>query len=274
VIFLPIDPDFQKKREKVGKERGIAIWGPVDPPEKLGVRGTNVAVDWDICEGCGTCIEVCPVQLYEWMETPGHQTSEKKAFPARESDCIQCFQCEKRCPAQAIRVIFYPTGWHAVMAYLILAQMMSGVAYGIFMGPYLGLRIPLYIGWAIVPIGLFFMVSPGIYFPKKGRPQEGKTTMDTTVLVDSGTYGIVRHPQFLGSIMLISTSILVSQHWLSAIVGILTVVWGYTEYLPKEEKGLIIRFGDDYKHYMQRVPKLNPLLGIIRRLRRESLETG
>ncbi len=45
---MPIDPDFQKNREKVGKEEGIAIWGPVDPPKKLGIRGTYVAVDWDI----------------------------------------------------------------------------------------------------------------------------------------------------------------------------------------------------------------------------------
>ena len=83
---MPIDPDFQKNREKVGKEEGIAIWGPVEPPEKLGIRGTNVAVDWDLCIGCSICIEVCPVKLYEWMDTPGHPTSDKKAFPTRESE--------------------------------------------------------------------------------------------------------------------------------------------------------------------------------------------
>jgi protein-S-isoprenylcysteine O-methyltransferase Ste14/NAD-dependent dihydropyrimidine dehydrogenase PreA subunit len=264
---LPIDPDFQKNREKVGKKEGIAIWGLVEPPEKLGIRGTYVAVDWDICTGCGACIEVCPVKLYEWMDTLSHPTSEKKTFPARESDCIQCFLCDEGCPVRAIRVIFWPTGWQTVMAYLFMAQMMFGVAYGTFVGPYLGLRIPLFIGWVIVPIGLFFTASPGIYFPKKGRPQEGKTTMDTTVLVDNGTYGIVRHPQFLGSIMLMSASILISQHWLSVIGGVLTAVWGYTGYLPKEEKGLLIRFGDDYRRYMERVPRLNPIVGLIRLLR-------
>jgi protein-S-isoprenylcysteine O-methyltransferase Ste14 len=74
---------------------------------------------------------------------------------------------------------------------------------------------------------------------------------------------------YLGGVMLMSASIMVSQHWLSAIVGIPIAVWLYTEYLPKEEKGLLIRFGDDYKHYIQRVPKLNPFLGIIRLLRKK-----
>lgn len=104
--ILPIDTDFQNNREKVGEEEGVAVWGPVDPPEKLGIRGTNVAVDWDICEGHGICIEVCPVQLYEWRDTKGHPTSEKKAFPTREEECIQCLACEAQCPVQAIKIAF------------------------------------------------------------------------------------------------------------------------------------------------------------------------
>ncbi len=91
--------------------------------------------------------------------------------------------------------------------------------------------------------------------------------MDTTVLVDSGTYGLVRHPQLLGCIMLMSASILISQHWLSAIIGISISAWSYSGTL-KEEKGLRIKFGDDYNRYMQRVPRMNLLMGIVRRLRR------
>ncbi len=56
---MPIDPDFQKNREKVGKEEGIAIWGPVEPPKKLGIRGTSVAVDWDICAREWIKLELC-----------------------------------------------------------------------------------------------------------------------------------------------------------------------------------------------------------------------
>ena len=85
-IYVPIDPNFRKRRKKVGKEDGVAVWGPVEPPEKLGIRGTNVAVDWDICDGCGTCLDVCPMQVYRWVETPHQPASEKKALPAKESE--------------------------------------------------------------------------------------------------------------------------------------------------------------------------------------------
>ncbi|MGZ5489647.1 MAG: 4Fe-4S dicluster domain-containing protein, partial [Nitrososphaeraceae archaeon] len=63
-----------------------------------------VAVDFDICIGDGACIEACPVNVYEWLETPGHPGSEKKPFMAREKDCIFCLACENVCPPQAIKI--------------------------------------------------------------------------------------------------------------------------------------------------------------------------
>jgi len=270
---LPIDLDFQKERKKVGKEEGIAIWGPVDPPEKLGIRGTYVAVDWDICTGCGICLEVCPQQLYEWVETSGHPTSEKKAFPARELDCVQCYMCETKCPVQAIRIVYPgPTGWLAWLTVpLMFLQIIVGIIYGVLFGPSLGLQTLFYVGWLILPVALLFFFSIAIYFKKEGKPGEGKGLMNTTVLVDSGTYAIVRHPQILGGILLISASILISQHWLAAIVGVIVSVWSYLEAV-KEEKGLIIKFGDDYKRYMQKVPRINFVLGVIRLLQRRKRE--
>ena len=268
---MPIDPVFQKKRKKAGIDKGIVVWGPVDLPEKLGIRGINVAVDWDICEGCGICVSVCPQQVYEWRETSGHPTSEKKPLPARQSDCLQCFQCENVCPVKAIRVTYGGPGWASAVLLLMFAQIIVGIGYGTIFGPYLGFESPLYVGWIISVVSLPFWFSTLIYFPKKGEPQEGKRFVDTTVLVDSGLYGLVRNPQYLGCIMLMSASILVSQHWLSAIIGIPISVWLYTEIL-KEEKGLIIRFGDDYKRYMQKVPRMNLLLGVMRLLERRKTE--
>ena len=100
----PIDVGFKSKRQQVGKYNGIAIWGPTDAPGQLGIWGTNVCVDFDICVADGACIEACPVNVYEWLDTPGHPASEKKAFMAREKDCIFCLACENVCPPQAIKI--------------------------------------------------------------------------------------------------------------------------------------------------------------------------
>ena len=101
---MPIDPEFQKNRKVEGEHNGHKVWGPVEPPKKLGIHGTDVAVDWDICEGDGICIDVCPVSLFEWAESLGHPASQKKSDPAGEPDCIKCLACETQCPVQAIKV--------------------------------------------------------------------------------------------------------------------------------------------------------------------------
>jgi len=100
----PIDTTFKSKRQKAGKFKDITVWGPIDPPGQLGIWGDSVCVDFDICIGDGACIEACPVNVYEWMETPGHQGSDKKPLMAREKDCIFCLACENVCPPQAIKI--------------------------------------------------------------------------------------------------------------------------------------------------------------------------
>ena len=100
----PIDPEFKSKRQVVGSFQGIKVWGPIDPPGQLGIWGTQVTVDFDICIADGACIEACPVNVYEWLDTPGHPGSEKKTFMAREKDCIFCMACENVCPPQCVKI--------------------------------------------------------------------------------------------------------------------------------------------------------------------------
>lgn len=100
----PIDPAFKSSRQVAGTYQGIKVWGPVDAPGQLGIWGTEVTVDFDICVADGACIEACPVNVYEWLETPGHPASEKKPFMIREKDCIFCMACENVCPPQCVKI--------------------------------------------------------------------------------------------------------------------------------------------------------------------------
>jgi len=103
----------------------------------------------------------------------------------------------------------------------------------------------------------------------EGQAAEGKGIMDTTVVVESGTYGIVRHPQSLGAILTVCASVLISQHWLFALIGIF-IGWVTPKWIREEEESLLMKFGDAYKRYMDKVPSMNFVLGTIRLLRRKS----
>lgn len=213
------------------------------------------------------CFEICPKKLYEWFQTPEHLKSEKKPLPTREMECIQCYRCENECPEDAIRVVFPgPTGLGMVWVLLLFGQIIAGVLYGILLGPALGIKLLFWIGIFLLAAGMPLFFSIERTFKSKGKPGAGKSPMDTTVLVDTGPFGLVRHPQLLGGFMMVISSALVSQHYASIIIGVIVVAWWYRGVIEEEEK-LLVRFGDDYREYMQRVPRLNPLPGLIRLLK-------
>jgi NAD-dependent dihydropyrimidine dehydrogenase PreA subunit len=83
----------------------IKTWGRKGEDNGImGVWGEFVSVDYDICIADGACIDACPVQVYEWFDTPGNPASDKKPLMAREPDCIFCLACEGVCPPQAIKI--------------------------------------------------------------------------------------------------------------------------------------------------------------------------
>lgn len=94
---MPIDADFRTHRTPAQSE-GLQVWS--DSESVRGIHGTEVAVDFDLCIGDGACIEVCPVNVFEWQG----DGEDRKALPSRERDCIYCFGCEAVCPKFAIRI--------------------------------------------------------------------------------------------------------------------------------------------------------------------------
>ena len=129
---------------------------------------------------------------------------------------------------------------------------------------YYGLDFLTYIGWFIWVLSIIFGFLPMSTFRKKGGVKKGKSYIHTTILVDTGIYSIVRHPQYFAGILLNLALILLTQHWLSVIAGIIAIIIMYFDTL-KADSRLIEKFGEDYKKYMDRVPRFNFILGIIKR---------
>ena len=131
---------------------------------------------------------------------------------------------------------------------------------------YYGLDLLVYVGWMIFSVGLILIFLAGHEFQKNGGVAKGKHLVHTTVLVDSGIYALVRHPQYLSFILLVLGLILISQHWLSIISGVTGSILFYID-VRKEEQSNIRKFGNEYKSYMQKVPGMNLLAGVIRLMR-------
>lgn len=105
----PIDVDYKSKMRATASYSvsgySIKTWGRLGTDNKqMGVWGEFVSVDYDICIADGACIEACPVDVYEWFDSPGNVASERKPLMLREPDCIFCLACEGVCPPQAVKI--------------------------------------------------------------------------------------------------------------------------------------------------------------------------
>jgi protein-S-isoprenylcysteine O-methyltransferase Ste14 len=123
-------------------------------------------------------------------------------------------------------------------------------------------------GWICWWTGAIFGVLPVITFRRKGGVAKGQSYMKTTVLVDTGIYAIVRHPQGGTAWLLINlAAMLIAQHGSSVVLGLVSLVLVYADTF-KADQYCIEKFGDAYKRYMERVPRVNFVAGIMRLLRR------
>ena len=131
---------------------------------------------------------------------------------------------------------------------------------------YYRLDFLVYSGLGLIVFSVVIIFLAGGEFRRKGEAPKGESIVHTTVLVDSGIYAVVRHPQYLGFILFVFALVLMSQHWLSVFSGIMGSVLFYIDIL-REEQMSIEKFGDDYKRYIQKVPRTNLILGVMRFLR-------
>lgn len=150
-----------------------------------------------------------------------------------------------------------------VYSVCIISQMVLAFLYYNSMG----LDNAANVGWLVMAVSGIFGWLPIYTLKKKGSVPEGKSYIHTTALVDTGIYSIIRHPQYFAGILISLATVLISQHWLNAVL-LLPVGVGTVLDSKRADRALIEKFGEDYRDYMQRVSGMNPVISVIRRYRR------
>ncbi len=118
-------------------------------------------------------------------------------------------------------------------------------------------------GAAALLLSTAFIFPPFRTLARHGAVPPGRPYYDTTRTVDRGAFAIVRHPQYVGYMLLAVGFALRSQHPLAlglAAVALTCFAW----YAAREERDCLRRFGEAYATYRRRVPRFNFVVGLVR----------
>ena len=114
------------------------------------------------------------------------------------------------------------------------------------------------VGWVVWAFGMVLVMAPIIMFPRCGGVGKGKSFVNATRLVDTGIYGVVRHPQYLGnSVLAVGASMASGQLWGLAAWALLFWIF-YVPAIRREDEKLQRRFGNEWQEWRKRTPAVVP----------------
>ena len=123
------------------------------------------------------------------------------------------------------------------------------------------------IGFILFIPSALLVAIPLVTLERKGKTETSASPLfapsDAVIMLDTGIFGVVRHPLYLGTAVWSVALMLVFQSILSVILGIVAIscFWMASR---KEDDFNTKKFGDSYREYMKRVPMWN-LFGGLRR---------
>ncbi len=122
------------------------------------------------------------------------------------------------------------------------------------------LRLVGYASWLLSAVCGWL---PIMTLRRKGGVPRGSSYINTTCLVTTGIYSLVRHPQYAALPLLNLGMMLISQHWVVVAAGVPAIIMFYLDAI-RADAVCIAKFGEPYKQYMREVPRMNLILGTMR----------
>ena len=113
--------------------------------------------------------------------------------------------------------------------------------------------IPWYVS-VIIFITLIFISG---YLAQSGLKKVFKEERKELEVISSGVFGVVRHPIYLGSILIFLSFTVLSLSIIALIIWFVIIIFYYC-LCRYEEKLLIGKLGKKYRDYMKEIPMLIP----------------
>jgi len=114
-----------------------------------------------------------------------------------------------------------------------------------------------YFGFIFFGLGVIFLALSLAGQRRRGKGQ----------IVDRGVYGIVRHPMYLGGILLFIAMACFMPVWYMVLLAAVNVVVVY-RFILLEDRTNLEDFGEVYQAYKTRVPQINFIIGLFRWIKR------
>ena len=114
------------------------------------------------------------------------------------------------------------------------------------------------IGAALIVPGLLIRVLSMLTLKQYFTYSVGK--VKDHQLVETGLYKVIRHPGYLGQIMIFLGISISLSNWLSILAMMLPVVIGYGYRIKVEERFMLEQLGEKYLAYQQHTKRMIPLI--------------
>jgi protein-S-isoprenylcysteine O-methyltransferase Ste14 len=114
------------------------------------------------------------------------------------------------------------------------------------------------IGFVLIAMGLFIRIKSLLTL--KHYFTYTVTKVEKHELIETGLYKNIRHPGYLGQIIIFTGIATTLSNWLSVILMLIPVIIGYLYRIKVEEKFMTEQFGEKYILYQKRTKSLVPML--------------
>jgi protein-S-isoprenylcysteine O-methyltransferase Ste14 len=113
-------------------------------------------------------------------------------------------------------------------------------------------------GFILIIIGLYIRVTSIMTLKRQFTYTVMK--IENHELIEKGLYKTIRHPGYLGQLIIFTGISTTLSNWLSVLFMIVPVLLGYIYRIHVEEKFLIEQMGQKYIDYQERTKRLIPMI--------------